>query len=350
MSTVNYHVLPNSIIVSYNGKHFNLHRSDARFDPVLAAIKSDKLDEIPSLLDVAKAYNKSGLQLKDGLLWLDGEALTDVLSERIIKFQSEKIPFDPLIKFARKLRKNPSMNSREQLYKFLEHNGHPITSEGNFIAYRGVRDDLKDSYTGKFDNSPGSVCEMDRREVDDNPNNTCSRGLHVACYDYAKGFASRLVEVEVDPQDVVCVPTDYNGTKMRTCKFKVVNLCSKLNESTLVSSSYEPSNDEFSGVEAIENECNSECEGPCEDDWEIPSNQDESDEDWETLTLRPSEVVESATYQSENELLDVKLKDGSEYRYSNVPSNVTYEWEDALSTGAYYVNFIAHSYQFRKLS
>jgi hypothetical protein len=69
---------------------------------------------------------------------------------------------------------------------------------------------------------------MARDLVDDNPNNTCSAGLHVACFDYAKGFGSRLVEVKVNPRDVVCVPTDYNGTKMRTCRFEVVAECVKM--------------------------------------------------------------------------------------------------------------------------
>ena len=73
---------------------------------------------------------------------------------------------------------------------------------------------------------------MDRNEVDDNPDNTCSSGLHVAAYNYAKSFSSgHLVEVEINPEDVVAVPNDYDGEKMRVCKFKVVKICeSKLEE------------------------------------------------------------------------------------------------------------------------
>jgi hypothetical protein len=42
---------------------------------------------------------------------------------------------------------------------------------------------------------------------------------------YAQSFASgddKILDVEVSPADVVAVPTDYNGTKMRVCRFKVV--------------------------------------------------------------------------------------------------------------------------------
>jgi len=101
------------------------------------------------------------------------------------------------------------------LYSFLEHNGHPLTEGGHFIAYRGVTEDFKDMHTRTFNNSPGSVCEMPREEVDDNPNNTCSTGLHVASFKYASDFGPKVVEVKINPKDVVAVPVDYNGIKMR---------------------------------------------------------------------------------------------------------------------------------------
>jgi hypothetical protein len=139
-----------------------------------------------------------------------------------LKFKEQKLPYKALLKFWDNLKKNPSFNSRKMLFKFLEHNGHPLTSDGCFIAYRGVTEDFKDVHTKTFDNKPGSVCEMPRSQVNDNPNETCSDGLHVACFDYAKGFGPKLVEVKVNPIDVVCVPVDYNGTKMRVCRFEVI--------------------------------------------------------------------------------------------------------------------------------
>jgi methionyl-tRNA synthetase len=49
----------------------------------------------------------------------------------------------------------------------------------------------------------------------------------------------KLLDVEVDPQDVVAVPTDYNGTKMRVSKFKVVSESKGIIKKALVESSYE---------------------------------------------------------------------------------------------------------------
>lgn len=230
---VSYLFLSGSIILNFDGKTFNIHAGDVRFDKVKDAIVNKKLDTIPSIVDVELKLDSNELRVVNDCVYLDGEPLPDVLNMRVLEYMRNDIPFQSLVKFTRKLRKNPSLNSRKMLYAFLEHNGHPITENGNFIAYRGVRDDFKDCHTGKFDNKPGSICEMPRSKVDDNPNNTCSNGLHVACWDYAKGFGSRKIEVEVDPMDVVCVPVDYNGTKMRVCKFEVLAECENMRNETV---------------------------------------------------------------------------------------------------------------------
>lgn len=311
---VNYHILTNSMVLNFDGKTVAIHNSDARYAPILQAIKDDRLVDIPDLVDISKAYNKNGLELKDNLLWLDDEALPDSLSERILAFQQDQLPFEYLIKFARKLRKNPSFNSREQLYKFLEHNGHPITKEGNFIAYRGVTEDFKDIHTGKFDNRPGQICEMRRDEVDDNPNNTCSKGLHVACYDYAKSFGPKLIEVEVDPQDVVCVPTDYNGTKMRVCKFKVVAVAEKMNTNQLVDSSYESDEEDV-------------------DNYSSKSSVFR-------VNLKPSSFIQKAEYDADKEILKVTFSNGKTETYYNIEYDTVAAWSLADSVGKYFNTYI----------
>jgi hypothetical protein len=230
MSTVNYHWLDNSIVVNTGGKTTVLAKGDVRYQDVVKCIRENRLSDIPEILNTEAAFAKRGMTLKDGLLYMDGEALPQSLSDRVLRLVEENLPIDIMVNFWQNLKKNPSYNARKMLYKFLEHNGHPLTQDGCFIAYRGVRDDFKDCHTGTFDNRVGQICEMPREGVDDNPNNTCSTGLHVACFDYAKGFGPQLVEVKVNPADVVAVPTDYNGTKMRVCKFEVVAVGSKPRE------------------------------------------------------------------------------------------------------------------------
>jgi hypothetical protein len=213
---------------------------------VIEKIKEGKLDEIIPLLSIVDALSERGFQVIDGVVHVNGDPLPESLSARVLDFYNNNLPFEPLLKFWAKLKNNPSFNSRQMLFKFLEHNGHPITTEGNFIAYRAVRSDFLDKHTGKMDNSVGNIVEVSRSQVDDNPNNVCSHGLHVATMSYASTFGSgndKILDVEVSPSDVVAVPTDYDGTKMRVCRFKVIAESQGIIIKPLVQSSFTPRDD-----------------------------------------------------------------------------------------------------------
>jgi hypothetical protein len=245
---MNYIILPNSLVLNHNGNTTTIIKEDGRYAKVIEKIKEGKLDEIVALLSITNSLTDKGFDVIHGLVHINGEALPDVLSQRVLDFYNNNLPFQPLLKFWEKLKKNPSFNSRQMLYKFLEHNGHPITTEGNFIAYRAVRSNFLDKHTGTMDNSVGNIVEVSRSQVDDNPNNVCSHGLHVATMSYASTFGSgddKILDVEVSPADVVAVPTDYNGTKMRVCRFRVVAESQGIIVKPLVTSSYELPEDEF---------------------------------------------------------------------------------------------------------
>jgi hypothetical protein len=68
---------------------------------------------------------------------------------------------------------------------------------------------------------------MPRDEVDDDPDHTCSHGLHVGALEYIPHFGlyqsdRRVVLVAVAAEDFVAVPKDYDGTKARVCKYEVL--------------------------------------------------------------------------------------------------------------------------------
>ena len=152
----------------------------------------------------------------------DGETLGGVVVDRILQFMAAGRPVKPLATFLARLMANPSFNSRQQLYSFLEAINMPITENGTFLACKGVTADYTDVHTGSYVNKPGFVHVMDRKLVDDNPNNHCSAGFHVGAWEYARSFGAHVMLVEVDPADVVSVPADYNAQKCRTCKYKVL--------------------------------------------------------------------------------------------------------------------------------
>jgi len=67
---------------------------------------------------------------------------------------------------------------------------------------------------------------MPRNLVDSDDRNTCSTGLHACSYEYLNYYIhdenDRIVLVEINPRDVVSIPIDYNNTKLRCCRYKVV--------------------------------------------------------------------------------------------------------------------------------
>jgi len=130
-------------------------------------------------------------------------------------------------RFLRNLEQNPSRTAVQELYDFLESGQMPITDDGCFLAYKKVRRDYTDIFTGKFDNSVGAKPEMPRNRVDDNRENTCSRGLHFCSLAYlphfGAGTGNRVMIVKVNPADVVSIPKDYNFTKGRACTYEVVD-------------------------------------------------------------------------------------------------------------------------------
>lgn len=229
---IHYTLTKNAVHLSIDSEYRTIKYTDKNFSLVIQLIKEGRLDEIPEALKepepvkIEEYIVGSGFTLVNGgLVDSDGNVLPEVLNTRLGEHKEDGFPVQSLVNFWNNLKDNPSFQSRNQLYKFLEQNGHPITEDGHFVAYRGVTNDFKDNYTETYDNSPGSILEMPRGEVDDDRTVTCSYGFHVAAWDYAKNFAQRTVEVKVNPRDVVAVPTDYNGQKMRVCRFEVVKEC-----------------------------------------------------------------------------------------------------------------------------
>lgn len=165
-----------------------------------------------------------------------GEEYKSEVFDSVKKLRELGIPVDNVIQFFKKLVKNPSENSRQQLYNFVKANEIVINSSGNLVLYKSTKIDglsahngnepVKvngQTFIGRIPNIVGSVIEMDRELVDENPKEACSVGLHVANFEYAKDFAERLLLVEVEPQDVVSVPEDYNMAKVRVCRYKILS-------------------------------------------------------------------------------------------------------------------------------
>jgi hypothetical protein len=203
--------------------------SEELYNKVVAAIREKRWEDVVDLVnpkEQIKLYSQGRFEVKNGVVHIDGEPVAYDLSENILEFKDNDLPYEPLIEFWKNLKKNPSYRAVQQLFAFLKANKHPITEDGCFLAYKKVRDDFLDFYTGTMDNSPGLTLEIPRNQVNEDPNQTCSFGLHCAAWEYANetynGGVGKLLMLKVNPADVVAVPIDYNQQKMRVCKYEVL--------------------------------------------------------------------------------------------------------------------------------
>ena len=165
------------------------------------------------------------VKLDHGVVTVKGQPVNNELTSKLLEMAAAGIPYDGLINFMINLAENPSAASRSQLFKFLEHRGFPITPEGYFLGYRGVRADFKDRHSGRFDNSPGNILEMPREDVCADPGTSCAPGFHVGTFKYATGWAGngKVIVVKVNPADAVSVP-NHDTEKLRVCKFEVIRV------------------------------------------------------------------------------------------------------------------------------
>lgn len=229
---VPYTLSDHSITVFVDGKMRTVLSGSKNFDLLYAHLKGAEHDAktILKLSDREETIRQSSagskVEVHDGIVTYNGEVVYGAVTDKLLDLLDAGFDAGPWIKFLEKLMDNPSYRSRKCLYEFLDHFNAPITPEGNFIAFKRVRSDWKDIHSGTMDNSIGSTVKMDRAKVDDDPQHTCSSGLHVCADEYLRGYASehgnRTLVVEVNPANVVAVPYDYNFSKMRVCEYKVL--------------------------------------------------------------------------------------------------------------------------------
>jgi len=225
---------PFSVSVFVNNRMYTLDDSHPGFLSVCEELRNPDPDEqeIIRLCDISNTINSTAqkfginVEVRDFVVYYKGENIHNSLAERLIDLMSQGYDIKPWALFLDRIMSNPSFNSRKSLFDFLDHFKTPIMPDGRFLAFKRVRKDFMDIYSGNFDNSPGKIVTVPRQDVDDNINNTCSCGLHVAASvyldNYRNAYDSKTVVVAVDPKDVVAVPPDYGFSKMRVSGYEVL--------------------------------------------------------------------------------------------------------------------------------
>lgn len=249
MSSIQYTIVGNEdgekniVVFAPGGAPQVAHESHPNFDRILeGALAGD--DSVVELFDVAATVAQRFQRLSDrvttanGRLYLDGDEVDNALTTQVLRFLEEGVDdWRPLVAFFENVQANPNEHSREQLFTWLDARDFTITPDGMIVGYKSV-EKVDEQYLsihsgkaivdgevveGRIPTNPGSVVEMPRSEVQHDPSQGCHTGLHVGTWDYASTFAGNTVlEVHVNPRDVVSVPTDSSAAKMRTCRYEIV--------------------------------------------------------------------------------------------------------------------------------
>lgn len=252
--TLPYIMSKDAITVMVNGAPATVREGQINFVTLRDAIRNRDWLAVPDLVNPKAAVERFAtgrVTVQNGEVLLDGEVLHNAVTGRILDMVSEGFDADPLMKFLERLMQNPSRTAVNELYLWLEGTRLPITEDGCFMAYKKVRDDYKDFYTGKVLNKPAALMtdadleyiqtvqgnvtvtvedgvttlSMPRNKVDDNRDRTCSYGLHFCSLSYLPAYyggQGRVLLVKIDPADVVSIPSDYDNAKGRAMRYQVV--------------------------------------------------------------------------------------------------------------------------------
>lgn len=194
-------------------------------------------------------YLSSSLSIRDGHIFFGDNRLEETLATHMMSLlDEENVPKDEkmwrsYVKFLDNLHQNADEDIRKQLFRWMEYenkagNGFGITEDGCLVGYKGCGGTVLEpmskftgfaivdgeEYNGHIPNRVGSVVQMPRSAVQNDPSVGCSVGLHVGTRDYAVQWAPVLLLVKVNPRDVVSVPYECDSQKMRVCEYTVLKV------------------------------------------------------------------------------------------------------------------------------
>lgn len=222
---------------------------------LMLALASGDTDRFKELVDVSRAvtaFTHGALKVEDGEVTYNGRAISNDAVTHLLDLMEKGEPHEHFGKFVARLMENPSRGVVRGLWPVLSKMGDQgdgcyLNEDGWIVAYKRVRGDLKDLYSGRvqypdpdvYDESVNSATPIDagagatiqgytisipRNECDENVGASCSYGLHFGGMDYVRNFRRSdetvLLVVKVDPADVVSCPED--AWKLRTSRMKVI--------------------------------------------------------------------------------------------------------------------------------
>lgn len=226
-----YYITENEITIYLQDSELVVNRTNPNYNQIVTSLRTgvsdEELQNLANPRETLKVFTDKipdKFVIESDAVYYDGIALSGNIVDEILRRARNNLTFSHLLKFFENLSKNPSYASRESLFDFLALREFPFSTEGTFYAYKAVRKDFKDKWSGTLDNSPGNEVSFDRSQVNSDRGNACASGLHAGNKSYVDWYGTKegkLVIVEINPEDVVMVPKS-EAEKIRVCKYKVL--------------------------------------------------------------------------------------------------------------------------------
>lgn len=262
-------------IIFNDGSTEIISESHVSFKALLNAFLEGGKDEVEilELTQVIETTQKKLTELServsilDNKILFDGDEVNGHLMDVIkdLFANGDTIELAPLVKFLEKASTNPSLESIDDLYRWVNNGDLVIDDDGDFVAYKGVygSDERFSTHSGtafvdgieingRIPYVDGSIVTMPRSSVGDNRDIACSTGLHAGTYRYASGYGDTLILVKINPRDVVSVPNDSSGQKLRVSRLVVLNETTERLESRYVKTNVVPADELPETVEDVE--------------------------------------------------------------------------------------------------
>lgn len=213
---------------------YNVESTHRNYGLIIEALKEERWSDIPELVNMAQAVatyvaqnatDRVTVNAEAGVVSYNGEPVHNVVTEHILKMMRDGFPIKPLCLFLDNLLQNPSKKAVDQLYTWMMANGMTVSEDGYLLAFKRVKDDFTSFYDSATMNAVGTYVNMPRYLVDDRSENTCSTGLHFCSQAYLPQYCSgagQVLLLKINPRDVVSIPTDYNSSKGRACRYFVL--------------------------------------------------------------------------------------------------------------------------------
>lgn len=232
-----YLALGDNTVVVYHpvtGTPVTITSDDADFNAVIEALQGSNDNILPELLEPERAIlaHDDRISIVGNTVFLDGERVDPALEEKFLRTIALGLSVQPWVLAFDDLKKNPSFRIREQFFRFMADPSVRWNEDGSFQAFKVVRSNMYDKYSGTIYNGVNKIVWMDRSQVDDDPRRTCSSGLHVCNAQYIPFFYSEynddvIIAVKVWPRHVVSIPADHSDAKMRVEEYFVEAIISE---------------------------------------------------------------------------------------------------------------------------